>query len=43
LATIPEAEQIVLQHYFDGGSSKAPRYYQVKAVNAAMYAITGKT
>jgi type I restriction enzyme, R subunit len=36
LATIPEAEQIVLQHYFDGGSGKAPRCYQANAVNAAM-------
>jgi type I restriction enzyme R subunit len=36
LATIPESEQIVLQHYFDGGSGKAPRYYQVNAVNAAI-------
>jgi type I restriction enzyme R subunit len=31
----PEAEQIVLQDYFDDGSDKAPRYYQVNAVNAA--------
>ncbi|RUV31373.1 type I restriction endonuclease, partial [Mesorhizobium sp. M5C.F.Ca.IN.020.32.2.1] len=28
----PEAEQIVLQDYFDDGSGKAPRYYQVNAV-----------
>lgn len=34
-----EAEQIVLQDYFDGGSGKAPRYYQVNAVNAAIEAI----
>lgn len=34
-----EAEQIVLQDYFDDGSGKAPRYYQVNAVNAAMEAI----
>lgn len=34
-----EAEQIVLQDYFDDGSGKAPRYYQVKAVNAAIEAI----
>jgi type I restriction enzyme R subunit len=26
-----EAEQIVLQDYFDDGSGKAPRYYQVNA------------
>ncbi len=31
-----EAEQIVLQDYFDDGSDKAPRYYQVNAVNAAI-------
>lgn len=30
-----EAEQIVLQDYFDDGSGKAPRYYQVNAVNAS--------
>jgi type I restriction enzyme R subunit len=35
----PQAEQIVLQEYFDGGSGKAPRYYQVNAVNAAIEAI----
>jgi type I restriction enzyme R subunit len=35
----PEAEQIVLQDYFDDGSGKAPRYYQVIAVNAAIEAI----
>ncbi len=34
-----EAEQIVLQDYFDDGSDKAPRYYQVNAVNAAIEAI----
>ena len=34
----PEAEEIVLQDYYDGGD-KAPRYYQVKAVNAAIEAI----
>ncbi len=34
-----EAEQIVLQDYFDDGSGKAPRYYQVSAVNAAIEAI----
>lgn len=34
-----EAEQIVLQNYFDDGSGKAPRYYQVNAVNAAIEAI----
>jgi type I restriction enzyme, R subunit len=34
-----EGEQIVLQDYFDDGSGKAPRYYQVSAVNAAIEAI----
>ena len=34
-----EAESIVLQDYFDGGSSKASRYYQVNAINAAIEAI----
>src|SRR3984893_2150159 len=34
-----EAEAIVLQDYFDGGSDKAPRYYQVNAVNSAIEAI----
>ena len=35
----PEAEQIVLQDYFDDGSGRAPRYYQCNAINAAMEAI----
>src|SRR3984957_2945768 len=35
----PEAEAIVLQDYFDDGSGKAPRYYQVNAVNATIEAI----
>jgi type I restriction enzyme R subunit len=34
-----DAEKIVLQDYFDDGSGKAPRYYQVNAVNAAIEAI----
>ncbi len=34
-----EAEQVVLQDYYDGGGGKAPRYYQVNAVNAAIEAI----
>lgn len=34
-----EAESVVLQDYFDDGSGKAPRYYQVNAVNAAVEAI----
>jgi type I restriction enzyme, R subunit len=33
------AEQLVLQDYFDGGGDKAPRYYQINAVNAAIEAI----
>ncbi|MGV9007302.1 MAG: EcoAI/FtnUII family type I restriction enzme subunit R [Brevundimonas sp.] len=35
----PEAEKVVLQDYFEDGSGKAPRYYQVNAVNAAIEAI----
>ena len=35
----PEAEEIVLQGYHDDGSGKAPRYYQVNAINAAIEAI----
>ena len=35
----PEAERVVLQDYHDDGSGKAPRYYQVNAVNAAVEAI----
>src|SRR6202521_5025886 len=34
-----EAEDIVLQDYFDDGSGKVPRYYQVNAVNAAIETI----
>jgi type I restriction enzyme R subunit len=34
-----KAEEIVLQDYFDDGSGKTPRYYQVNAVNAAIEAI----
>jgi type I restriction enzyme, R subunit len=34
-----EAEDIVLQDYFEDGSGKSPRYYQVNAVNAAIEAI----
>ena len=34
-----EAERIILQDYYDDGSSKAPRYYQVNAVNSAIEAI----
>ena len=35
----PDAEKIVLQDYFDDSSGKAPRYYQINAVNAAIEAI----
>ena len=34
-----ETEQIVLQDYFDDGSGKTPRYYQVNAVNTAIESI----
>ena len=34
-----EEEAIVLQDYFDDGSGKTPRYYQVNAINAAIEAI----
>ena len=35
----PETEAVVLQDYFEDGSGKAPRYYQVSAINAAIEAI----
>ncbi|WP_069335783.1 EcoAI/FtnUII family type I restriction enzme subunit R [Sphingobium yanoikuyae] len=35
----PETEEVVLQDYYDDGSGKTPRYYQVNAVNAAIEAI----
>jgi type I restriction enzyme, R subunit len=35
----PNEEAIVLQDYYDDGSGKAPRYYQVNAINAAIEAI----
>jgi type I restriction enzyme R subunit len=34
-----DGAEMVLQDYFDDGSGKTPRYYQVNAVNAAMEAI----
>jgi type I restriction enzyme R subunit len=34
-----QAEQVVLQDYYADGGDKAPRYYQVNAVNAAIEAI----
>lgn len=33
------AEEVVLQDYFDDGSGKVPRYYQVNAINVAIEAI----
>jgi type I restriction enzyme R subunit len=36
---VPEEEALILQDYYDDGSGKAPRYYQVNAVNAAIEAI----
>ena len=35
----PEAAEIVLQDYFEDGSDKTPRYYQVNAINATIEAI----
>lgn len=35
----PAGEEIVLEDYYDDGSGKQPRYYQVNAVNAALEAI----
>ena len=35
----PEAEEIVLQDYFEDGGGKTPRYYQANAINAAIEAI----
>ena len=35
----PDEEEIILQDYFEDGSGKGPRYYQVNAINAAMEAI----
>src|SRR5204863_5855901 len=34
----PDAEQVVLQDYFDDGGDKAPRYYQCNAINATIEA-----
>jgi type I restriction enzyme R subunit len=35
----PQAEKVVLQDYYDDGSGKSPRYYQVTAINMAIEAI----
>ena len=34
-----DSEKVVLQDYFNDGGGKAPRYYQVNAINAAVEAI----
>ena len=36
---LPDAEEIVLQDYYEDGSGKMPRYYQASAVNCAVEAI----
>ena len=36
----PQQEKVVLQPYYDGGSRKDPRYYQVNAIQATVEAIT---
>jgi type I restriction enzyme, R subunit len=35
----PEADQIVLQDYFDDGSGKGPRYYQTSAIKDSIEAL----
>ncbi|WP_137787680.1 EcoAI/FtnUII family type I restriction enzme subunit R [Sphingomonas sp. 3P27F8] len=35
----PAGEEIALEDYYDDGSGKQPRYYQVNAINAAIEAI----
>ena len=35
----PDEEEIVLEDYYDDGSGKNPRYYQVNAINASIEAI----
>jgi type I restriction enzyme R subunit len=35
----PQAEEIVLQPYYEDATGKGPRYYQVNAINAAVEAI----
>lgn len=35
----PDAERLVLQDYHQDGSGKAPRYYQINAVNKAIEAV----
>jgi len=36
----PQQEKVVLQPYYDGGSRKDPRYYQINAIQATVEAIT---
>ena len=36
----PQQQKIVLQPYYDGGSKKDPRYYQINAIQATVEAIT---
>jgi type I restriction enzyme R subunit len=35
----PEQEKVALQPYYDGGSNKDPRYYQINAIQATVEAI----
>ena len=35
----PSQEKVVLQPYYDGGSKKVPRYYQINAIQATVEAI----
>ena len=36
----PQQQKVVLQPYYDGGSKKDPRYYQINAIQATVEAIT---
>jgi type I restriction enzyme, R subunit len=38
-AVTPEQEQLVLQDYYADGSGKAPRYYQLTAINRTLAAV----
>ena len=37
--TTPEQESIIVQDYYDDGSGKSPRYYQLNAINRTVEAI----
>ena len=37
--TTPEQQAVVVQEYYDDGSGKSPRYYQLIAINRTVYAI----